>query len=187
VNKKITITLVTALFLSVGVLGYLFFKQTLSPVQIQNENELITIESEIQGVIPSFSDSTYLDATLSELNLWNGEKRIYETAIRTQIPISALHIILTTKEQAINQTIDPSTDPPSVYQSAGIVLDESTKSLYLYLHLSQEMINTTSEKSLEQVFSKMALRRLYGVKNDVDNNQDVDYAQNGQTFIRIKK
>jgi len=187
VNKKITIPLVTILFLLVGVLGYLFFRETLSPIQIRNEDKLITIDSEIPGVTPSFSDLSYLDTALSELDLWNGEKRIYETAMRTQIPISALHIILTTKEQTINQTIDPSTDPPSVYQSAGLILDDSTKSLYLYLHLSQEMMNTTSEKSLEQVFSKMALRRLYGVKNDVNNNQDVDYAQNGQTFIRIKK
>jgi len=147
----------------------------------------ISITSEIENISPSISDEKYISTLLEEIDFWEGEKKIYETKKRIYSEIKHLKIILTSKEQQFNKVVKKNTSSPLVYQSAGVEYDYNDQSIILYLHLDKSSVESLTESELEQVFSYMAIKRLFGIKNDVQLSQDVDYAKKSKPFIEIKK
>ncbi len=147
----------------------------------------ISITSEIENIAPNISDKKYIANLLEELNFWEGEKKIYETKSSIYGEIKHLKIILTPKEQLFNRVVKQNTSPPFVYQSAGVEYDHNDQTIKLYLHLDKNSVESLSKSELEQVFSYMAAKRLYGIKNDTQSLQDVDFAKKSRKFLEIKK
>ncbi len=160
-----------------------YFTQ-LQPQQIQ----LISIESQQSNLRVKLSNPEYIERILQELDFWSGEKKIYETKSRIYADITRLNIVITATPQQFNQVVDPRQNPPFVYQSAGLEHDFSNQALTLYIHLDPKFVATASEEDLGVVFSKMTLQRLYGVKKEIGNQEDVVFVeQHTESFIQVTK
>lgn len=154
---------------------------------LTQQNQQLSITSQVHNLNVTFSNKSYLEKKLANLNFWEGEKKNYDTNITIFADIKTLNIVITTEKQKLNQVVTPDTDPPQVYQSTGLTYDSSLASLTMYIHLDQEFIDKLNEEKLAKIFSSMILRRAYGIKNPVDTNQDSEYAASSESFLNISK
>lgn len=166
-----------------------FFNISKYLTQLQpQKNQLVSIESHQPNLSVKLSDPKYIEQVLQELDFWTGEKKIYETKSRIYADITHLSIVITPSPQQFNQVVDPNQNPPFVYQSAGVEYDSSNQTIILYIHLDPKFVNSTSEKDLAVIFSKMTVRRLYGIKKEVGNQEDDAFTeQHAEPFIHVTK
>jgi len=187
-STKFVLSILSAIVVIVGVLLYMKYGRTYFPTSLlTQQNQQLSITSQVHNLDVSFSNKSYLEKKLTELNLWEGEKKNYDTNITIFADIKALNIVITTEKQKLNQVVKADTDPPQVYQSTGLTYDPSLASLTMYIHLDQEFIDKLNEEKLAKIFSSMILRRAYGIKNPVDTNQDGEYAASSESFLQVSK
>jgi len=205
VNLLIKIVVVLVIFVACLVLVYIFKPSLISILKNSNSSNnnyevskssvnqpakihTITVESVIPQISANITNSGQIMRLLDELNIWEGEKKIYETKSAIYNPIESVHIVLTEQKQEFNKAVEEVGGEQILIQSAGLKFNPSRKELILYLHINAKYIPISSSADLSEVYSYMALKRLYGIKEDVSSGQDTQYAQkNKLTFIQIEK
>lgn len=186
-NRNIIFFAIVVALLTVisGVSLFLFYNNT-SFVRLFTPR--ISISSEIPSVRVKFSDPKYFEDRLDQLNIWKGEKILFETHSLIRADITSLRVIVTNQEQKYNQGVTVFNGNKTVMRSAGIAIDYDKHQLLLYLQVHPDWVNRFSENKLSSMLSEMALLRLYSVKYPVQDGQDYEYVQtNNKPFIEVVK
>ncbi|KKR71170.1 MAG: hypothetical protein UU81_C0049G0002 [Microgenomates group bacterium GW2011_GWC1_41_8] len=156
-----------------------------SPYDVQERT--ITIRSDIPSIQAQLNDESYLKTRLDDLNFWEGEKRIYETHSVIYEDIYTLEIIVTDQEQPINKVIHVVDGKERMSFSTGLLYDTKDRKLTMYLQIHPDLLYDLN--TAEEGLSSIMVRRLYGIKNDVSESQDLEYMKENrpEPFIQLTR